>query len=279
MIIKSLAGVSVSEMVKTINEAFSDYVIALQMTEAQLEARMKADSVDLSLSAGAFEGDNLKGLILHGIGTVNGRLSAYNALTGVTPRARGQHLTQKMYEYTFNNLRKKGIHHAELNVITSNSRAVKVYEDIGFKKTIQLLCYKGSINIERFNKDVHVAAITNPDFAALASFRSWDPAWSNSDAAVKNGGDDVVFLGAYEGGELAGYAAYNKVLARVQQFAVDKTKRGRGIGSALFKYTAEHFTSDIGIINIAEGDRESQSFLTYAGLSEYIRQYEMTIGF
>ena len=86
------------------NESFKDYFIPFNLSAEQFENKIATEAIDLSLSFGVFENDELAGFILNGIDSIDGIKTAYNAGTGILPQYRGRGLSFSLYEYCIDQL-------------------------------------------------------------------------------------------------------------------------------------------------------------------------------
>ncbi|MBL7780256.1 MAG: GNAT family N-acetyltransferase [Saprospiraceae bacterium] len=274
MTFRTLQGTSTARLTMAFNRAFSDYMVPLQMTETQLENKMAADSVRLDLSAGAFEGEELIGFILHGYDVVAGKPMVYNAGTGVAPDHRGQKITAHLYEFILPELKNAQVCQIQLEVIHGNVPAVKTYEAIGFEVARQLDCYKGFMTNPPV-AEADIRMLRSYDWTLLKSFWDWQPSWQNSITAVENIQGSNISLGAWQGDQLLAYLIYNPVSNRIQQFAVTPTHRRTGIGSALFYCAAQQAGKELVLINVDHRSSETASFLQNIGLQPFLQQYEM----
>ena len=104
------------------------------MSEEQFEQRVKRDGVDLELSAGAFDGERMIGFYMNGRGIWQGKLTAYDAGTGVVPDHRRRGVAEELFEFMVPRLKEFGITQYLLEVMTSNERAVALYRKLGFEE-------------------------------------------------------------------------------------------------------------------------------------------------
>lgn len=275
---KSLKYSSVDALLDVFNASFSDYLVPLQLNREQLERKIAGDSVDLELSVGAFDGDELAGFILHGINTFNGDLAVYNAGTGVRPAYRGQRATAGMYQFILPELRARGVSTAVLEVIDKNIPAIKSYKAVGYTLHRELLCFRGMPQLKAGGDNKIIRVIENPDWDYLQTFWEWAPSWQNSVTALCNIGPVHPTIGIYEGDKVVAYANYNPQNNRIAQFAVDKHYRGKGLASQLFGYICAEAGSVCTLINIPADAIATTAFLHAIGLEPFITQYEMTMG-
>ena len=122
---KTLGQTDFENIVEAFNDAFADYEIQLQRTKEELLQKIRVEDIDLSLSAGAFDGDTLVGFIFFGIDDhVNGIKTAWDGGTGVIPAYRGHKLTQRMFEFIQPALKQAGVKKILLEVLENNTVAI-----------------------------------------------------------------------------------------------------------------------------------------------------------
>lgn len=274
--IHTLENTTTDQLLEVFNHSFSDYIVPLVLTKAQLVEKIKSDSVKLELSVGAFENNQLIAFMLHGFDIVEGLKVVYNAGTGVIPAKRGNKLTSKMYGYLLPSLHKKGIAKIQLEVITTNAAAIKTYTNLGFEIVRELNCYKESLQTAITIGDVAIRNLETYDWPKLQSFWDFKPSWQNSISAVEKLKNTNISLGIYRDNNLLGYIIYNPNLKRIHQFAIDKPERNKGFGTLLLDYIGTHYDKAISIINI-EHASNMDKFINKVGLKEFIKQYEMLL--
>jgi len=275
MTFKTLQDIDNTIILDTFNEAFSDYIVPLKLTLEQLESKIKSENIQPELSAGAFQGENLVGYILHGHDTINNQLYAYNGGTGVIPAMRGRRLTMQMYQFILPLLIAKGFDKILLEVITINKLAIKIYEATGFTISGTLNCYKGTIKAEATSSDTVIRPLEDYDWKKLRSFWDWQPSWSNSVTALEQLKASNIALGAYRQQTLTGYVIYNPFNKRIQQLAVDKPYRRQGIAKQLLNAVAVSHSAETAMINVDDKDIATNAFLENIGLTKNVVQYEM----
>lgn len=277
MEIKTLEGADLKDILTVFNTSFSDYFIPFRLTEEQLRTKMLADKTDLKLSVGAFENGNLISFILHGFDIINNQRLVYNGGTGVIPERRGAGLAKKMYQFVLPYLIQKGVNRIVLEVISENVKAIKSYENSGFRTTRELVCYKGQTQITLINKELEIRNLIKYDWNLLESF--WDilPTWQNSKSVLDNLRPISVSLGAYIKNQLVGYVIYNPNNNRIQQIAVHQDFRKMRIASTLiFELTKMHEQS-LSIINVDKSSKSTNIFLSKIGLENNLVQLEMEL--
>ncbi|MEX1192298.1 MAG: GNAT family N-acetyltransferase [Brumimicrobium sp.] len=277
MTLQTLENISTEKLLEVFNLSFSDYIIPFFLTKEQLEDKIESDSIKLEFSVGAFEDNQLIAFILHGYDFIDNLKILYNAGTGVIPSKRGNKLTAKLYEYIFPILHKNTIDKILLEVITTNEPAIKTYQNIGFEIVRQLNCFKGSINVADTKHNFKIRELGIYEWQIFCSFWDVEPSWQNSITAVEKLKQSNISIGIYENEKLLGYAVFNPKTKRVQQLAVDKNYRKKGIGCQLLEYIVTNYGKDISVINIDEISKETLKFMTNIGMNIFIKQHEMEL--
>lgn len=128
----SLQETSLQQVAECFNSAFSDYEQPIHFTAESLKYYLTASAVDLSLSYGAFCGEQLVGIILNSGGIYNGEAVVFDAGTGIVPEHRGKKLFSALFDYTCQQLQARGIQKYYLEVLQANEHAVAIYSKKGF---------------------------------------------------------------------------------------------------------------------------------------------------
>ena len=266
-----------STLLHIFNTAFADYYLPFHLTEAQLLAKMRADKNSPALSVGAFDGDRLVGFILHGVDTVNGQRTVYNGGTGVIPEYRGQGSTARMYAHAIPLLKDQGVDRVILEVISQNAPAIKSYERSGFKALREVACFKGEVQLQRYNDRVEVQELDTLNWQALLPFADVLPTWQNATHVLDAAQADLKALGAFLHGQLVGYLIAHPTNQRLHQIAVHPEHRRQGTGQALLHAWAQKFGHTLSIINVDKRAQHVTGFLTSVGLEVFIEQVEMEL--
>ncbi|WP_068407229.1 GNAT family N-acetyltransferase [Pedobacter cryoconitis] len=277
MEIKNLENIELEKLVSVINLSFSDYIVPLQMTLELLKSKIVAEDIQLKLSTGVFDGDQMVGCMLHGLRDSDQGQVVYNAATGVIPDYRGKGLVREMYTYLLPELKKIQVKKMMLEVITGNHAAIKAYERIGYTVARKLDCYTGKLNVEKSTSISALKEIDSFNWAAFLSF--WDiiPSWQNAGQSLENSKEHCCTIGAFSDELLVGYAIFNPTSRKINQFAVAEAHRRKGVGSQLFSYINETVgQQDVYVYNVDHSSASTMGFLKNLGLREKIAQFEMT---
>lgn len=274
---KTLADITIDELLSVFNHSFSDYVVPFHLTKEVLVSKIAAEKLDLNLSAGAFEDGKLVGFILQSEKIENGEKIIYNGGTGVIPESRGKGLVRKMYDFIIPVLKERNADTLLLEVIEGNQPAIRAYENLGFTIVRRLLCFNGNIKQEKGNVEVSIRDLKNFQWNVLRSFWDIEPSWQGSVFVLDPMPENYVALGAYEGENLVGYIVYGPVSRKIYQFAVDKSYRNHGIGTKLFNAIREKNNGQtVALNNVDDSSESTGKFLSEkVGLNNWLSQFEM----
>ena len=275
-----LNGDCFSQLYATFIEAFSDYVFPFALTETQFRNHIRLNAVDLEQTVGYVDNGNLVGFSLNGFGLWEGRTTVYDAGTGVIPAYRRQGISNAMFEMMLPVFAANGAEQFLLEVITTNDRAISLYEELGFQTVRELALLQCDARVkvgQGFLPTAEIREITEPNWDLLTTFWDGRPSWQNSIDAVNRSLALKRILGAFIDGRCVGYIVFSAKFGRVSQIAVNKTYRNQGIGTLLVqKMQAE--TADgysLQMINIDKSLDAALSFFANRGFYERLSQYEM----
>ena len=144
--VQPLACTDVQTLRNCFNASFQQYYVPLQLNKQEFADKITTEAIDLKLSFGIFDEDQLVGFILHGIDNVGNQKIAYNAGTGILPEYRGHKLSYLLYEYSIGQLKKAGVTKTILEVVEQNMPAIKSYVRMGFQVTRKLNSYQGHLH-------------------------------------------------------------------------------------------------------------------------------------
>lgn len=272
---QNLENISIEAISDTMNLAFSDYSIPISFPVESLQQKFITENIQPNLSIGAFNNNNLIGVILHGYNSETNTI--YNGGTGVIPSFRGQKLTQKMYEFASTIFENFGIKKQQLEVISGNVPAIKSYKKVGFSIVRKLNCFKGNFSISTINSSIEIKELNKIDWATFKAFWDIKPTWQNDIQAMKKSIQIIQLLGAFLNNKLVGYLILNPKTKRVHQFAVSKKHRNLKIGSTLFGYVQTNFSDSVTVINVDDNDITTSLFLEKIGLTNFLQQFEMCL--
>jgi len=256
-------------------EAFSDYQVSLQMTEEQFEQRVKRDGVELELSAGAFDGERMIGFYMNGRGMWKGKLTAYDAGTGVVPDRRRRGVAEELFDFIAPQLKERGMTQYLLEVLISNERAVSLYRKLDFGEVRRLAVLRASEPMKPLDdvEGVSIRRLEEPEWDVFCAYWDGEPSWQNSIDAVERAKEHCEIVGAFVDEKCVGYGIVFKPSSIVMQLAVAQGFRRRGIGRRILATL-----SGDGILKTNNVDEELKGTLEFfkaCGFEIVLRQFEM----
>jgi len=187
-----------------------------------------------------------------------------------------------MFEFMLPRFRADGIERFLLEVVTTNTAAIGLYEKLGFVtgRTLALLqCDTTITSSASIPPGLEVRDIVEPDWELFMTFWDGQPSWQNSIAALNRNWKMKRLLGAWIENRCVGYIVFSGTFGRVSQMGVDKEFRGQGVGTALAN--AMQASIDQGfslqVINIDRSLTDAIEFFKKLGFYERLTQYEMTL--
>lgn len=278
--IRSLTSEDLPAMHHAYVEAFSDYALNLRLNFDQFHQKfVERLDIQYEYSAGAFSEGKLVGFIYTGLGMYKQEMCAYNGGTGVMPAFRGKRLTMKMYQHIFAKLKGTEVRNYVLEVLTTNEKAIKAYEGIGFKNGTYFHCFKLTSAKRLSGLDEHTVKITDDfDHAWFEAFSDTSPSFQDTSKNLAKNLANVTIMIVKQNNEVAGYIIFETETGRISQMAVSKKHRRKGIGTALIAATYAHAGEKyLTLININTEAKEFMAFLKYTGFENQVDQYEMTL--
>ena len=256
-------------------DAFSDYQISLQMTEEQFEQRVKRDGVELELCAGAFDGERMIGFYMNGSGMWQGKLSAYDAGTGVVPDHRRRGVAKELFGFTVPRLKERGMTQYLLEVLTSNERAVALYRKLGFAETRTFVLLRSTEPVKLIGnvEGVAIHHMDEPDWDVFCAYWDGEPSWQNSADAVERSRNQCEIVGAFIDEKCVGYGIVFKPSSILMQLAVAREFRRRGIGSRILASLSGD--KILKTNNVDEELKGTLAFYKACGFEIVLKQFEM----
>lgn len=279
MEIKSLGGTDFETIFIAFSKAFADYDIQLNANE--LKTMLKRRGFDPGLSFAAFEGNEIVAFTLNGIGNFNGIKMAYDTGTGTLKEYRGQGLATKIFEYSIPFLKEANINHYLLEVLQHNTKAISVYQKIGFKVTREFNYFvwkNEELKNEIKNADHHysIEPFSMNKYDSISEFWDFYPSWQNSFESIQRAREDFINLGVFDDKKLIGYCVFEPNSGDITQIAGDKAYRRKGVASLLLQEVSKHNkNSKTKLINTDSTCVSIVDFLKAKNIEVTGKQFEM----
>lgn len=268
---------------KCFKEAYSDYPIDMSsMTEPVFLNRAIKNGVKFESSVGVFDGDKLAAFSIIGFDNWREEAAAYDAGTGVIPSYRGQGILNRLYPYTFDQLKKDGIKRFIVEMPKNNATAVNDYTKIGFNITREFDCFE--LEMKNFQPvlaskiDLIIRPVKKDMLQYFERHLEWMPSWENSFSSIKRIQDFVILYGAYSGKQCTGILVYYPTLQWILSLVVERHYRREGIGSHLVSHCINSLpqsTTKIRVMNVLHSDLSMIYLLNNLGFKKFAEQFEM----
>jgi len=278
---RSLENESFEKIHHCFSEAFSDYIIKVQLPFEKFQRTMIRNGVNLKFSIGLYDKGNLVGFILNGVGTWNNIPTVYDSGTGIIKEYRGKKHSKKMFEVLKQKLENNFSQYL-LEVIQTNTPALTLYRHQGFEIERELACFRMSrenVPKAETDLDLYFKKISSLQWGLLRTFWNSPPSWQNSIQAVERVSDHFEKIGVYLDNKCVGYGIFYPQSGEIVHIAVRKDMRRRGIGSMLLnKISVESKGSPhLRIINVDRKDQETIDFFRKNKFINDVNQYEMIL--
>ena len=262
-------------------EAFSDYPLRFDFTKEEFYKKfVEKLNIDFELSPAAFSNGRIVAFVFTSLACYDGKLTAYNGGTGVIPDFRGQRLTSRLYKFIFPLLQQNSTDQCVLEVLTTNHRAIRTYERIGFKKSRYFNCFKlpspprlkGTLM-----PGLKIAPCIEPDWHLFRSFNDVETSFLDSQSLLQRNFKNEIIITAEYGDTTVGYVVYQRN-GRVSRIAVDRGYRQHGVGSALVNHAFHDCRrKELTVINVNREDKPIIRFFTGLGFVNEVDQYELKL--
>lgn len=273
--VQSLACIDVQLLRNCFNASFHKYYVPLHLDKEQFADKITTEAIDLKLSFGVFDADELVGFILHGIDVIGNQTIAYNAGLGILPEYRGYKLSYLLYEHSIVQLRKAGITRTILEVIEQNTPAIKTCQRIGFLITRKLNSYHGKPVLQEL-MPIDIETLPAPNWELIKKSCEWKPSWQYSTNCIKRAQSNYTLQVAHCNNQPVAYCISNFNTGRIAHFGCCDIDCKEKYLAALFNQvngTANgHLTS---VINVDTNALYSNTFLLSIGLSRFFTACEM----
>lgn len=273
MKVQHLGNTDFEVIMACFHSAFENYYVKMPTDNDFYKQRWKAAGVRFDLSYGMFYDGKLVGFIINAIDNRQGELTAYNSGTGVIPEYRGKRIVKSIYDYAIPELLKNGITKCQLEVITTNDKAIKSYEGIGFKICKHYKCFKGRLTVKKQNNfDLKKVSYQLVDWNTLPNqaFYSWD----NQKESLAKG--NYEYYQVFVDDKIQSYFVMNAESGYVAQFEVleDSLSQWQNLFSAI-----QSINQEIRINNIDDRLTQKIKAVETTGLENTVDQFEMELFF
>jgi GNAT superfamily N-acetyltransferase len=210
--IKRLAECTLEEGVRAWNVGFEGYYFDATTTVENFLNRLVLEGLSPRLSIVAFIENEPVGIIKNGIRNFQGQKIAWNGGTGVASAYRKHGVGKALMEATLTIYQEEGVNMATLEAISENTKAISLYEKMGYKLVddLEYLQIKGSLEnspIDQLNNE-YIVEKTIPQLVGRLDFYKGLNPWQTQWQSAKE--SEALLVKDSEGMPI-GYAYYRKV--------------------------------------------------------------------
>ncbi len=267
-------------MHKAFVEAFSDYKVPFNPTFEEFQKRILYKlNISHQMSGICTSERVVLGFVLHTINRYNGILTIYNGGTGVIPTEQRKGIALNLFEFCFPYFLNSGAKRIILEVVTTNHRAINLYEKLGFTFLQTIKCYKNSSpSYSKVNEKIVVKRRNEWIPERYDPLKSFLPCFIDSNEQLRTNFRNEILLEALVEDNLKGFMIFSPTNGRISQIAVHPEMRGHGIGKSLLKTGLMMSKKDeLSILNIPETATETHEALLSLGFENQLDQYEMEL--
>lgn len=258
----------------TLNAAYADYFVPLDMSPSQLRARIQQDSVNLHSSVAVVDDGEVVGLAMLGQRGKNGWIGGVGLLPAYRGHGHGRKLMHTILDYA----RQLKLARVQLECITENHPAYALYQSLGFQTLRRLHVVEGSpLDIPTLSS-AHPVRATVDEVLSLYHLHPTENPWqrqheslsalsSQLQAYVMRGGD----------GKITAFAlgVFNSYVIRLVDLGCIGNHNNDLLQLLLHLHTK--YPHALGsMINVAEDDR-AWPMLQSLNYMPYLSQYEMVL--
>lgn len=270
------SDVPLPELVRALNLAYSDYYVPISHTPASFETLVAYESIRLSSSAAAVIGQKVVGMGLLGVRGLRGWIGG----VGVVPQYRSQGIGRMVMEFLIHQGRALDLQRLQLEVITQNTTAHRLYLSLGFadQRKLLVLYRTGYEPVPALSEGAASLSIRRADPAAaldaLPALVDLSRPWQREAEGMRPMVDRLRAASARDAaGTLIGLAVYRVDGSQIsiRDIAAAAPEAGEALLAYVLNTSRESHAS---YINVGENESLVPDLLSY-GFSETLSQYEM----
>lgn len=274
------SSVPVMDLIEAINTAYADYFVPLQFTEDHFKIFVQRESLDLNAGVVALHDGQIVGSCMLGL---RGNMGWIGGM-GIIPEYRRQGLGRAILNYLIEQGRSRNLTHLDLEVITQNTPAVKLYETAGFEKTRTLLIFdRGIERVAPVNGYMLRKADIDTALRRFDDFHDDENPWQRHKETLAQYAGSVegrVLVPVDEPANIIGYAVgwFRDERVQYMDMAFDPNYENReeAVTALLTHALDENPKASSGMVNVSEYDLIVQP-MQDLGYKQSMRQYEMRL--
>ncbi|MGG1572647.1 GNAT family N-acetyltransferase [Fictibacillus sp. NRS-1165] len=209
--IKRFDTLSFQEAVDLFNEGFKHYFTDITLTVDSLIKKLANEDLSPEKSVVAFDQEKPVGFVMNGFRTVDGQKASWNGGTGIIPEYRGNGVGKEMISACMGIYEEEGVDLLLLEAISENTRAIKLYESMGYSVFDELAFFVNheSLSERAFYHEGDYDYIHGipQDVKDIEFYQHMTP-WQTQYQSIKDGESMTVKSGR----ETVGYAVFKRTI-------------------------------------------------------------------
>lgn len=268
-----------AQLCDAMNSAFSDYTVPLSLTVDKFLYFQKQRLFSSEHSFVSVCGSEIAGFWYSTPPIASYGSRGYAVSVGTDPGHRRKGIVRTLFDAVVEKQKNDGGKGLQLEVISTNDKALKAYETLGFgqQRTVRV-CKLPKPAASKKNLRIETLSVNELPDDESAYFDTFPTPQNSRESLVALQGK-MHLIGVSDGGKLLGWGAANND-GSVAQIAVHRNHRRSGIGSALLRRLGQLVESEhLTFVNVDIEATATNTFLDRAGAEDMLQQYEMHLMF
>jgi len=267
---------TLDQLSRLLTRAYTGYTIPIDVDAKGLEAMIAACDVNLAGSRVGVQGGEPVAIALLGVRERRGWIGGM----GVAPEMRGERVGLAVTQAILKSGRRMRLKSIDLEVLTDNLPAMRIYESLGFQRRRTLdIWLRDSDATFPMPPGHDVGPVDVP--ACLAVFDDWHvsaPPWQRDVPVLKRMAPSLSALGTVESGRVTAYVLYRMEGRRVNVLdaAAAPGQRTQKIEAPLRALIRARAGNPLRFVNLPQDDPASEA-MHRVGAEVERQQHEMTL--
>ena len=252
-------------LVTLMNDAYSDYDVPMHVDAAAVRFMVRSFDLDLAESRVALDGSTPVGLAL----LARRGPRAWIGGMGVTPAGRRRGLGRRLMHAVLERAKAGGAREAWLEVLTTNARAIPLYESLGFRHVRRLDVLRVATAPAAPSEVTTAPVSLDEALAFAATHRRCEEPWQREEGSVRRWIEQELALeatAATAGGRTIGVAIHRTAPPRVSMLQMVSVPGQERLSTPALLAAAFRGEADQGVrwLNLPQDDAASPLVLALA---------------
>jgi len=265
-----------AELSTLFTRAYTDYTVPVQVDAAGFESMVAIVDIDLGASRVGVLARQPVAIALLGVRGHRGWIGGM----GVVPEHRGQGIGAAMMTAVIASARRLKLRSIDLEVLTQNEPAIRIYEALGFsrRRTLDIWVRDSDATFPMPPRHTVTPLDVADCLAAFDELHAVTPPWQRDLPSLQGSAESLRALGIVESGQVVAYVLYwmDRVSVRIADLAAAPGQSAAMIESTLRALIRDRSGSPIRLVNLPQDDPAS-SVMHRIGAQVEMQQYEMTL--